>query len=139
MKKANFSLVLSSLIFLLFIGVQSVSAQNSLANSDVLEGKAFDVSDVDFVDIDDAMAILNSSIKNLGISLPGLNTTMEANTTARMAYYDYLAVEIEATGNVEEVIPNSVPALYQIVGRYQQDLGIDAEAIYTEVVALLDL
>ena len=138
MKKANFSLVLSSIVFLLCLGVVSATAQTDGWTNTNLDGKVLDISDISVPDADQAIAILSSAYK----ALPGqpMNTpTQEANVSARYAYYEYLINEIGAANSVVDVLPYSGTALQNIVNRFNPaEVSVSASAIYEEVKTMLD-
>ena len=136
MKKTNFSLVLSGVLFLFFFGVQNVSAQYAgyAAPSD-FHPKDMDVTDVDFLDVSTAQTVLEITIKNLSDD-QGNSATEEANIAARHAYYSFLLANVEAGSGIGDVLPNSFFDLMTIINRY--DIAVDPNAVFDEAVQLLE-
>lgn len=141
MKKANFSLVLSSIVFLLFLGVSNLSAQtyaSTLGLDAPFDDKVLNVDDVQFVDVTEATVILSDQIKLVGQNMPTTGNYQEALNTTKVLYYSYLLEQIANSNSIIDVLPNSGGELLQYIGRFKANLGLDAEEIYLQVVALLE-
>lgn len=136
MKKVNFSLVAASVMFLLFVGVQTVSAQGSFTQN-VLTDKEMSIDGIQLVDVDQAITILSDAYKTLYTTTPSSNVE-EANQAARLAYYEFILQSLQAGQGIGDVLPNSNHELLSIIGRYRGTLGIDAVAIYDETVQMLE-
>lgn len=136
MKKANFSLVVASVMFLLFVGVNSVSAQGSFFQNDITH-KDMNIDGIQLVDVDDAIQILSAEYKDLYQETPASDAA-EANQSARLAYYEFLLENLHAGAGVGDVLPNSAGVLIGITSRYDQSAGVDPVAIYDETVQFLE-
>ncbi|MCB0626332.1 MAG: hypothetical protein KDC43_21040, partial [Saprospiraceae bacterium] len=141
MKKANFSLVLSSIVFLLFLGVSNLSAQtfaSTLGLNAPIDDKTLNVDDVTFVDVTEATVILSNQIKQIDQTMPTSGNYQEALNTTKVLYYTYLLDQITSSNSIIDVLPNSGQQLLSYIGRFKSTLGLDAEEIYLQVVALLE-
>lgn len=135
MKKAKFSLVLTGVMFFLFVGVQGVNAQSfQIDEGDALTVKDMDVDGVDLVVNGEAIVILNAAIKSLDA---GNTVVEEANAAARQSYYEFLLTELEQGASVDALLPTTGYDLYMIVSRFQESMGLDQQEIYDETVQLL--
>jgi hypothetical protein len=135
MKKANFSLVVASVMFFFFAGVSAVSAQTSWESP--LSAKDMDISGITLVSVDDAMLILTSAYKTL-VATPAGTAAAEANQAARLAYYQYLMNALDNGQGIGDVLPYSQNNLLLITSRYQASIGVDPVAIYDETVQMLE-
>lgn len=141
MKKANFSLVLTSLVFLLFLGVQSVSAQASLDSNAPLDSKVIvmTVNDATLVSEAEAIEILSGEMKTLQQLDQGqLGATAEAKNSVRVAYYDAVLTSLIAGAGLNDALAASSTDLLRIINRFKASLGISAVTIFQETVGLLE-
>ena len=141
MKKANFSLVLTSLVFLLFLGVQSASAQASLDTDAPLDSKVITmtVNDANLISEAEAIELLSGEMKNLQLADQGqLGATAEVNSSVRIAYYDAVVTSLIGGAGLNDALSASTTDLLRIINRYKADFGISAVTIFQETVGLLE-
>lgn len=139
MKKANFSLVLTAMVFFMFLGVQSF-AQNASEIDNPLTNKVLSTNGVSLVSDVEAIDILSAEYKDVSANMNDYSATnfQEATTTAKLAYYKYLLSEIINGSGVKAALENSGQSLNEIVARYNPTIGVSTVTVYEDTVDLLE-
>ena len=140
MKKANFSLVLTAMVFFMFLGVQSF-AQNASEIDNPLTNKVLSTNGVSLVSDIEAIDILSAEYKSISQNLEDFTTTAneEATVVSRLEYMEYLIGEIMSGAGVKATLEQSGNALETIISKYNASVTLNSEAIYLDTRALLEL
>lgn len=139
MKKANFSLVITAMVFFMFLGVQSFAQTNEL-NNPLSTTKVMSTNGVSLVSDIEAIDILSAEYKDVLSNIEDYTATanLEAKTATKLEYMKYLIQEISAGSGVKASLENSANFLTQAVSKYKAGL-LDPETVYLETRALLEL
>jgi hypothetical protein len=138
MKKMNYFLASASLLLFLFLGVQGLQAQTSIAPSPV-NAKTYvqALQGVNLVAEDVAINVLVNEAKDLYQNMPSFNASQEVEAVTKIEYYDYLVSELNQGAVLQEILPQSAGRISTILARHNPGSGVTTMGVYQDTVELL--
>jgi hypothetical protein len=137
MKKMNYFLASASLLLFLFLGVQGLQAQTSIAPSPVnVKSYTQALQGVNLVAEDAAINVLTNEAKNLYQNMPSFNTAEEIEAGTKIDYYQYLVDQLDQGAVLGELLPQSASHISAILARYQSP-PVTVMNVYQDTLELL--
>jgi hypothetical protein len=139
MKKMNYFLASASLLLFLFLGVQGLQAQTSIAPSPVnVKSYTQALQGVNLVAEDAAINVLTNEAKNLYQNMPNFTTASgEVEAVTKIEYYQYLVERLNQGELLGELLPQSAGEISTILSRHDQNTGVTTMGVYQDTVELL--